>query len=215
MSRTLSLQLSTMERHASPRRQHAVEQTPLQVQPCQLSFVCALGGALSAVQFGVQAAKHAVSEFRDKCTLRPVGALLAGSGLTAQSVCCPADVLMLECAQGGALLAAQFGAQAAKRAVSTLRDRRTLFWQLAVPVLLVALSQATNRAAFRLETPPLVISRCACRLCLGSNRWQTSLRSAMHVCLCPVSMTGVYRPALRVPRGGVQVALSEWTGQSL
>ena len=63
--------------------------------------------------------------------------------------------------QGCALLAAQFGAQAAKRAVSTLRDRRTLFWQLVVPVLLVATSQATNRAAFRLDTPPLVISRRA------------------------------------------------------
>ena len=63
--------------------------------------------------------------------------------------------------QGPALASAQFTAQAAKRGASMLRDRRTLLWQVAVPVALVTLSLLTNRAAFVLQQPPLVISRCA------------------------------------------------------
>ena len=67
--------------------------------------------------------------------------------------------------QGWALDVAQFRAQAAKRGTSMLRDRRTLVWQVLVPVALVALSLLANRASFQLQIPPLIISRHAhCRV---------------------------------------------------
>lgn len=71
---------------------------------------------------------------------------------------CSADWDMM---QGWALAGSQFRAQAGKRGASMLRDRRTLLWQIAVPVALVTLSLLANRASFVLQQPSLVICRCA------------------------------------------------------